>query len=53
MKSNFAFRIDGDIREALEKEASAEDRSMAYLINRHLREGLEKAGYLKPEKKTK
>jgi hypothetical protein len=41
-----AFRSESDIREALEKEALEKDRTMSWLINRYLRQGLEQAGYI-------
>ena len=50
MPDSFTFRIDEQIRKALEKQATDEDRSLAYLVNRYLREGLKTSGYLPAEK---
>ena len=49
MPDTLTFRIEAPIRKALEKQAAAEERSLAYLVNRYLREGLQASGYLPAE----
>jgi hypothetical protein len=48
-KERMSFHIDKTIREALEKEAKEKDRTIAYLINAYLRQGLEKDGRIPPK----
>ena len=40
-------RIDGSLRAAIRKAAAADQRSVASLITKILKEAMQKAGYLK------
>ena len=53
MAETITFRPDKGIRECLEDLKEKEDRSLSWLINKLLREGLANLGYLKAESKTK
>ena len=49
MAKTFTFILPDKLREALEKQAKKEDRSLSYLIVRYLRKGLIDSGYLQQE----
>lgn len=53
MAETITFRPDKGIRECLEDLKEKEDRSLSWLINKLLREGLVNLGYLEAESKTK
>jgi hypothetical protein len=53
MAETITFRPDKGIRECLEDLKEKEDRSLSWLINKLLREGLANLGYLDAESKTK
>lgn len=47
------IRLLPEVRAAIEAAAEAEDRSVAYVIERQMIEWLRKGGWLKPEGKSK
>ena len=49
---SFTFRLPRDLKDALERAASAEDVKPAWLIRRALRRHLIDAGYLEPKGTT-
>ena len=48
-----SFRVEGEIKIALEKAAAADDRSVSSLVERVLKEWLRGKGYLAKEGKAK
>ena len=50
MREVTTIRLLPEVKAALESAAKAEDRSVAYLVEKFTIEGLRKGGWLKPEK---
>lgn len=49
-KRTLTFQIEEYIRELLEEKAKREERSLAYIVNKYIKIGLEKDGLLKQTK---